>query len=68
MGNVLNRKGTVEGSCGYRAPGVSYLGENCFSRILGYTTKGSPMAKAPVRLSLKLQGPDRVGIVEGSCG
>ena len=43
-------------------------GETVFRESLGTRLTGRQVAKAPVRLSLKLQGHDRVGIVEGSCG
>ena len=34
--------GIVEGSCGYRARGVSVQGNFVLSRNLGYKTRGSP--------------------------
>ena len=72
-----DRVGIVEGSCGYRAHGVSIWGKFVLSRNLWYKTRGGRhVAKRSSDFQqryatgelVKVQGRDRVGIVVGYCG
>ena len=67
--------GIVEASCGYWARGVNIRGKFVLSRNLRYeedlhVSKGSsdPQQRYVTIEPGKVQGRDRVGIVEDSCG
>ena len=69
--------GIVEESCEYRAHWVSIRGKFVLSRKLGVGTRGEwaketragcPQQRYATVESGRVQGPDRMGIIEGSVG
>ena len=70
-----NHVGIVEGSCGYRTRAFTIRGKFVISRNLGYEGNryvakhsSDPQQRYVTDEPGKIQGRERVGIVEGSCG